>query len=463
MLKNLLNSALGRYAHHPEAAVISCFFDPVGSAIRRELAQDFYHSVKHLNHLFVECAITLPGKPLPEWVIPSLSNSIRVTSGSTLWHKESMLNFAIERLPVWIKYVFWVDADVVFSNRNWLVDGVKALQKYHVVQAFDYCKHLEQDEKPNLKEDLYTTWSREHDKYYQQALYERVPSNRRCWRSFGLTHVEECANGSPADYNALGHGHTGFAWGARREILDQVPLYDHALIGGADHIMAHAAAGELDHPCIFRAFKSDMGHVKEWSRRFNAVVHGNLGYVPGNVLHLWHGDLSKRQYLERITDFTPLAATITTKDSNGLYQGTKQTDQYVGSYFARREVTPVISSYPKRYKEKPVLKERAAQTVIHDDNSRDFLNSVALGYAMDSTLAGGLLGGDYTGAMVGEMLRDSQKSNEESHGQGAIPVMPSHDAPSPYSEPASTNAPVELERSEPQAPVDHHGATGSFS
>ena len=37
------------------------------------------------------------------------------------------------------------------------------------------------------------------------------------------------------------HGHTGFAWGARREVLDQVPLFDRAIVGTADHIIAHAS------------------------------------------------------------------------------------------------------------------------------------------------------------------------------------------------------------------------------
>jgi hypothetical protein len=40
-----------------------------------------------------------------------------------------------------------------------------------------------------------------------------------------------------------------------------MPLYDRALIGGADHIIAHAAAGQIPHSCITKSFTDNLDEV----------------------------------------------------------------------------------------------------------------------------------------------------------------------------------------------------------
>lgn len=133
-------------------------------------------------------------------------------------------------------------------------------------------------------------------------------------------------------------GHVGFAWGARREVLEKVPLYDKALIGGADHIIAHAAVGQIPHECITKAFAENIGEVLDWSKKFfEAVeVYNKVSFVRGNLLHLWHGELAKRDYLRRIQVNTSKIKRIQKKDQNGLYE--TDDDSFVQDYFASRKV-----------------------------------------------------------------------------------------------------------------------------
>ncbi len=159
--------------------------------------------------------------------------------------------------------------------------------------------------------------------------------NPNVWRSFGAN----CA--IPAlrdDTNYNNHGHVGFAWGARRDVLEAVPLYDRALTGGADHIIAHAAAGQINHMCIAKSFTDDIDEVNEWSERFYQATQGKVGYVPGDLYHIWHGDIQKRDYFQRIKTFTPMAKKLQHRDRNGLYVGTPQTDDYMLKYMLLREV-----------------------------------------------------------------------------------------------------------------------------
>lgn len=357
-----------KYGTHSKAAVISCFFNPQKSSYRTKAFEVFYESIRHLNHLIVECII---GDDEPQ--LENNGHVLQIYTRDLLWHKESLLNKAIEKLPPQIKYIFWADADVIFTNQNWLVQGVDQLQLKTIIQPFEYCVHLEKDElKPSFNpQDVIGT--------------DNLPNSRnnKVWRSFCANYVDTLLWQDPV-YDR--HGHVGFAWGARREVITTVPLYDRALIGGADHIIAHAAAGQINHPCITKSFTDNLQEIEEWSQSFYASTEGRIGYCPGNLYHIWHGDISKREYLPRIQDFTSHINKITHRDRNGLHQSDDDdANHYMQDYFVRREASEA------------------------DDNG--FVNSAIAGYALDSVPLGTILGGNFAGAVLGEILRDDGNEN----------------------------------------------------
>lgn len=360
-----------KYHGHPEAVIISCFFNPQNSPYRLKAFNLWYDSIKHLNHRVVECVI---GDTKPQ--LKESRYIKRVYTQTLLWHKEAILNMIISELPDKYKYVFWIDADVLFSNLEWLVDGVKELQTKNIIQPFDYCVHLEKDE--------FQPWSTTRKMEFYRRTQNPNQYNKKVWRSF-------CANCNDPEYfnstNYNTHGHVGFAWGARREILRAMPLYDKALVGGADHIIAHAAAGQIGHPCITKSFKDNLPEIDEWSRRFSDLVAGKIGYVQSDLYHIWHGDIDKRQYLQRILDFTERSKKINQRDGNGLYVASKEEEAYLKKYFSEREV-------------------------YNPDDS--FFRSMAIGYLTDSSLIGTVVGGNPTGALIGDMLNTSDEQNKNS-------------------------------------------------
>lgn len=206
-----------------------------------------------------------------------------------------------------------------------MTDAVKVLKEKKIVQLFEYCVHLD-------KNQTEPDFDVEKEKHY--VLYNGANRHKKIWRSFGANYCTTKLSGSP-EYDV--HGHVGFAWGARRSLLNEVKLYDRALIGGADHIMAHAAAGHIPHLCIRKGFEDDIVAVEDWSKRFYDVVQGELGFVSGTLLHFWHGDITKRRYLKRVQEFTPKSKQITERDKNGLF--IHPNDRYLEEYFEEREVS----------------------------------------------------------------------------------------------------------------------------
>lgn len=398
-LKNLILFN-NKYRTHSEAIIIACYFNPQRNPYRLKAFRTWYESIKHLNHRIVECVVE-GSKPELVDEFPTL-NIHRVFTKNLLWHKESLLNGIVSNLEEEYKYVFWLDTDVTFTNKNWLVDSVKVLQTNKLVQPFEFCVHMEQDE---------LTPSFDYERYKASAS---IPQTRhpKVWRSFGYNHVL----GLSKDQNYDKHGHVGFAWGARREVLDTVPLYDKALVGGADHIIAHAGAGHIGHSCITKSFTDDLESVNQWSKRFYLAVQGKIGYVQGDLFHIWHGDIAKRQYLKRIQDFTPETKKITQKDKNGLY--ITDDDSYVKKYFDEREVKTIVpvgkSAHGKTTNVKKVSQaeydtRRANLVTQYPDRDDSFIESLMWGYITDSTIMGSVMGGNIMGAMIGDALNTSDE------------------------------------------------------
>jgi hypothetical protein len=162
------------------------------------------------------------------------------------------------------------------------------------------------------------------------------------WRSFAANHVQYGGIRS-GDQNYDRHGHVGFAWGARREVLEECPLYELALVGGADHILAHAAVDQIPHPCIEKGYADNLDDVLAWSHKFSeacAIAAGRIAYVPGDLYHIWHGDISNRKYLKRVQDFTGATKDMK-RDKHGFYVAKGKKAAYVKKYYRQREVSDI--------------------------------------------------------------------------------------------------------------------------
>lgn len=93
-------------------------------------------------------------------------------------------------------------------------------------------------------------------------------------------------------------GHPGFAWAMERELMARVKMEDSFIVGGGDIVFADSCMGVTPPwygamaPCMQRAFVRSR-------TRWHQAVQGQLGYTSGRVFHLWHGDLTRRDYTGR--------------------------------------------------------------------------------------------------------------------------------------------------------------------
>jgi hypothetical protein len=211
---------------------------------------------------------------------------VQKRGGDVMWQKERLLNIALEHLPGECDAVAWLDSDILFTDDGWPARAQRALEQCPLIQPFSTCR----------------------DQLARESggLTEPAPSYAAC-RRVGVfpervfTYDRE---GRPRKRNFA----PGFAWAARRELIERVRFYDGSILGGGDMALVNAGMGRIDDEIRFRMPSQDHArHYRSWAEPFRQALGGEIGHIPGEVIHLWHGDLRDRQYRARHEDFARFA------------------------------------------------------------------------------------------------------------------------------------------------------------
>lgn len=209
-----------------------------------------------------------------------------------LWNKEGAINLLIQRLPEDAEYIAWMDADVVFTRPDWAEETVRLLQQYDVIQMFSHTQDLGSSFQPSGP----------------------------ILKSYYYRYVEEGRNADKMHKEWI----TGLAWASKKSVLSKIGMLpDWCVFSSCDR---HIAAGFLGiMGKSFREILTD-AYMKKcllWGDRAYSVIKGNVSYMPGLLLHYWHGDRKKRGYVDRWNvmadhNFDPDVDIV--KDWQGLYR-----------------------------------------------------------------------------------------------------------------------------------------------
>lgn len=211
---------------------------------------------------------------------------VRVRNKSHIWLKENMWNVGAKFLPNDCKYVLFADADLHFLNDHFATEVVHALQHWRVVQPFETAA----DMGPNGQiMDVHRSFGWCHAHGWEWRPRPDGHGGYHAKRPEGVPRHE--GFGTP--------WHPGYALGMRRAVLDRLPILEVGALGAGDHHMMGALIGkaELTVPSgIHAAYREE---VLMWQARASQVVNHDLGYVPGTILHFFHGAKTNRRYVSR--------------------------------------------------------------------------------------------------------------------------------------------------------------------
>jgi hypothetical protein len=252
---------------------------------------------------------------------------VRCTGGDVLWQKERLLNIALERLPRSCQQVVWVDCDVVFQRPDWALALREQLDSTPLVQPFSQVLHLRRDALPNSEPEASSDIACVMPSV--AGLIDRGAAAADCLGKDGEFRQRKRA--------------PGLVWAARRDLLARHGLYDACITGGGDTALAAAAYGIPEAVVRFQAMNTrQASHYRAWAEAFYHSIRGRVGWLEGELWHLWHGERGERRVPQRYHDLTPFdfdpAADIH-HDSGGCWRWNSNKPQLhacLESYFAAR-------------------------------------------------------------------------------------------------------------------------------
>lgn len=258
---------------------------------------------------------------------------LRRTGRDVLWHKELLLNEAVRALPASCTKVAWLDADIVFADPGWSGALEALLERHRLVQAFTRFRRL------GPEEPIPAAGARPADGSSLAHLMREglVPDSH--FRIAG---------------SSFRYGYSpGLAWAARRGEIEAIGFYELLILGSGDRALLSAACGrQQDFVVRLGMNERQARHYLAWADRAAAWAEGDVAALPGDICHLWHGDVRDRAYVERYQqlaehDFDP-EHDVAREEGGGLVWASEKPalHAFVRSYFERRREGPRLATGP---------------------------------------------------------------------------------------------------------------------
>ena len=295
---------------------VTAFFNPAGYRSRARNYRIFADRLADQGVRLVTAELALADRPFE---IPESDDIIRLRSGSVMWQKERLVNYAVSALPPECDRVAWLDADLLFPERGWVEQVAEALDKHDVVQLFSEVRHLA----PGVCHPNGDVLESDISLVCQATEFPDWMARRKA--------------------GELPFAVPGYAWAARRSVFSAAGLYDRLILGNGDAFLADCLLGSLGMHHYWHSRTPGMAaDMDRWRIRFLAPGGARVGLVPGVVFHLWHGRFVDRRYRDRDAillrhNFDP---TTDVDERNGVHEWSSDKPELhaeVHSYFLSRD------------------------------------------------------------------------------------------------------------------------------
>jgi len=250
---------------------------------------------------------------------------VQIRGGDIMWQKERLLNIGMKRVPGECRKIAWVDSDVLFADAGWPERASEALEEVSLLHLFQECSDLPRDATP--------------EKPGGDVMGTPAPSMVYRMIAEGIAPESLLLRHPRAERTAT----NGLAWASRREVLEAHGFYDACILGSGDRAILSAALGRFE--CCTRGLQMNgrrEAHYLAWARPYFETVGGRIGYIPGRVFHLWHGEISDRRYGDRdrglaALDFDPIGDIALAPEGAWRWSSNKRDlHAFVRHYFASR-------------------------------------------------------------------------------------------------------------------------------
>lgn len=287
--------------------MIAVISNPIRYNSRYKLFYRFQREMEEAGASLIVVELAFGNRPF-EITDSSNSHHVQLRTTSEIWHKENLINLGVKRLtdlhPDW-RYMAFIDTDVSFvrshyfqDRQDFITETVHQLQHYKVVQMFQNAIDLGPTGESISRAEGFA-WA---------YLNGKITGKSECYQQF----------------------HPGYAWAITRDAFEATwlpiqsgGLIETGILGSGDRHMAYAWIGKVLGSVHHEISQGYTDVLKAWQERSDGLIQRNIGYVPGTLIHHFHGKKRNRFYRDRwkiLTEnrFNPL--TDLRRDRHGLLE-----------------------------------------------------------------------------------------------------------------------------------------------
>jgi len=286
-----------------DLAAITCFFSYSRNRFSVECFRNFKKRLEKQGVKLYAVELSFGDQ---EYLLGGEDVYLRLRTNTILWHKESLLNILVKRLPPHIKKIAWLDSDIKVEAEGWGETLSGLLDRHKIVQL-----------------------GRTHEYLNREGKVER--SHRTT--GYGIHHNEK-------DWMNFSKHHPGLAWAASREFFsDCGGLFSYCLAGGGDGAMVPIFANSRRRDGLSEDIKdwiidekkyniykehcpTMLDRIREYKNKVAPYVGGDISYLNCKIWHEWHAPQSRRGYATRafMLKGVNLYEDLRTDESTGLFE-----------------------------------------------------------------------------------------------------------------------------------------------
>lgn len=207
-----------------------------------------------------------------DFELPCETIIIKGDVDNKVWSKEIIINKIIDTIDE-VEYLMWIDGDLIYDDLSWLDNIDDVVKDNDFVQLFENINYLNEN-----KEITHS----------YKSIGFKLKSDLKPMNSSKISKFENKSDFKP-----------GGAWLGRFSVLKEKKLFEKMYVGGGDVIFLYGINGVNEGFTLDKVKESNEEIYNEAVNWINSFGRYNIGYLKQTISHLYHGQMSSRNYIGR--------------------------------------------------------------------------------------------------------------------------------------------------------------------
>ena len=236
------------------------------------LKNNFLRFIKQFEGRYENLIVGLVDYGDIDFELPCETIIIKGDVDNKVWSKEIIINKIIDTIDD-VEYLMWIDGDLIYNDLSWLDNIDDVVKDNDFVQLFENINYL------NEVEQIANSY---------KSICFKLKNDLKPMNSSKILKYENKSDFKP-----------GGAWLGKFSILKEKKLFEKMYVGGGDVIFLYGINGVNEGFTLTKVKESNIEIYSEAIDWINSFGRYNIGYLNQTISHLYHGDMSSRNYINR--------------------------------------------------------------------------------------------------------------------------------------------------------------------